>query len=40
MSKLNDLKRLARDELEKFADRGLSAQTAESRPPHGGRGLK
>lgn len=30
MSKLNDLKRLARDELEKFADRGLSAQTAET----------
>ncbi len=29
MSKLNELKRMAKEELEKFADRGLSTQTVE-----------
>lgn len=30
MGKLNELKRLATEELEKFADRGLSTQTVET----------
>ena len=30
MGKLNELKRMAREELENFADRGLSTQTVET----------